>query len=140
MTAENAADKIAELSLNKKFCGIRPMIQDIVIESWSHDIKILASYPNVYCKLSGLLNEAEPDASWESIKPYVDCLFESFGSQRMMWGSDFPVLNLVSDYQKWFEMCKSYILKCHPEGYREVFGRAAARFYQLECRSTDKLT
>lgn len=193
MLAHDAPDTIAQFAAVDKFCGIRPMIQDIsdvdwmlkkelvpsfsaleqlnltfdalvhpkhllnliklgdrhpdlkivvdhgakpqiksgAFASWANDVKQVSTHPGIYCKLSGLLTEAGPQASWESLQPYVEHLFSCFGYHRMMWGSDFPVLNLASDYHVWFEMCKNYIKPFGNEAYDCVFGKVAAEFYNV---------
>lgn len=110
--------------------GAKPTIRDKVFKPWASDIKILSRYPNVYCKLSGLLTEASSNTTLEDLKPYMDHLIQCF-DQRLMWGSDFPVLNLVSDYKSWFDLTYHYVKQCHPALEQSIFGEAAMRFYRL---------
>lgn len=91
-----------------------------------HDAMVpLAQRPNVFCKLSGLLTEcvgAPPDAA----KDYVSAILDLFGPERVMWGSDWPVLELVSTYTAWLDLAQAWV----PAAARDdVFGGTAARFY-----------
>ena len=90
----------------------------------------MAARPNVHCKLSGLLTECGP-APREAIEPYAAAIFELFGPDRVMWGSDWPVLELVSTYADWLDQARKLV----PEGARSaVFGGTAARFYGLKAK------
>lgn len=109
----------------------KPEIKDHHFEPWASQIKILSTHPNVYCKLSGLLTEAGQNTSFSELKPYLDHLFHCFGSKRIMWGSDFPVLNLVSDYKTWYQSTSEYVNRISPEAYKHVFGDACVEFYNL---------
>jgi L-fuconolactonase len=78
------------------------------------DIAAVAAHPSVVCKMSGMATEASPDWTASHLKPYVDHLLEVFGPGRILWGSDWPVLNLAGDYSRWigrpircFEICES---------------------------------
>jgi len=95
--------------------------------NWYAAISPLASLPNVYCKLSGLLTECE-DRSRSAIDAYVDALLEMFGSDRLMWGSDWPVLESAATYHEWVEIALGLV----PEAARAtVFGDTALTFYGL---------
>lgn len=109
--------------------GAKPPIKQGLFEPWATQIQQLAAFPKVYCKLSGLLTEAGMDWTWEQLKPYIDHLFSCFGYRRIMWGSDFPVLNLVSHYHKWHELCLRYVNKLPPAVHSAVFGEVAAEIY-----------
>lgn len=111
--------------------GAKPSIKNNMLEPWLTDIRTLAESPNVYCKFSGLLTEAGENGSWEKIQPYVDHLFSCFGAERMMWGSDFPVINLVSDYREWFLLSQNYLQQLGPEIYQAALGGNAAKFYRV---------
>lgn len=96
---------------------------------WRAAIAPLAERPNVWCKFSGLLTEAPPGLrSTEAIAPYADALIDLFGPDRLMWGSDWPVLNLAGDYAGWLAMALELI----PEPARcAVFETSARAFYGL---------
>jgi len=109
--------------------GAKPHIKDNIFEPWAAEIRMLANHPQVYCKLSGLVTEAGQEWSWEKMLPFVEHLFKCFGYQRIMWGSDYPVLNLVSHYQEWHELCRQYVKKLGSLVEEAVFGANAAEFY-----------
>lgn len=108
--------------------GAKPLIKDNILEPWATHMKILAEFPQVYCKLSGLFNEAGPNWTRSGIIPYMDHLFSCFGFERMMWGSDYPVVNLVSHYHEWYKFCFEYVSHLS-ESFMPVFGKVAMKFY-----------
>lgn len=71
---------------------------------WWGSVAKLAALPNVFCKLSGLLTEAGGRCSTDALRPYVEHLLGTFGPDRLLWGSDWPVLNLAGDYAGWLRM------------------------------------
>ena len=77
-------------------------------EDWAQNIAAIAAHPNTFCKLSGLLTEAPAGAGLEDLKPYLDHVLGVFGPDRVLFGSDWPVLNLVSDYDQWVGMMRQY--------------------------------
>jgi L-fuconolactonase len=96
-------------------------------ERWRDAIAPLADAPNVYCKLSGLLTECGT-ARPEAITPYVYTILRLFGPERVMWGSDWPVIEQVSTYGDWLDLARWLV----PEAdHAAVFGGTAARFYGL---------
>ncbi len=101
---------------------------------WRAYIAALAALPNVHCKLSGLLTEAGPHADIAALAPWVDHLFAVFCHDRLMWGSDWPVVNLASDYDAWFAMATA-LCEAQPgvdaAALAGVFGGNAGRFYHL---------
>ena len=111
--------------------GAKPFIAKGVLEPWAADMSALALRPNVFCKLSGLATEAGGVWSAETLSPYVRHLLACFGPDRLMFGSDWPVLELAGSYSDWVSAAES--LTAHlPEAARAaVFGGTAARFYGL---------
>jgi L-fuconolactonase len=105
--------------------------------SWRRHLASLAAQPQVSCKLSGLLGEAPPAASRsvaegvDSLRPVWDALLQWFGPERLMWGSDWPVLTLVADYARWVEVCDSLIGELPPADQARVWQGNAQRFYGL---------
>jgi len=91
----------------------------------------------VSCKLSGLLGEAPPAASRsvaegvDALRPVWDALLQWFGPERLMWGSDWPVLTLVADYARWVAVCDSLIGELSPPDQARVWQGNAQRFYGL---------
>jgi L-fuconolactonase len=110
----------------------KPLIADGEMEPWSARLEELAKRPNVYCKLSGMVTEADWTA-WkpEDLKPYVDRVLKFFGEDRVMFGSDWPVCLLASDYETVKATLES--LLGNPEGstYTKIFGGNATAFYRL---------
>jgi L-fuconolactonase len=112
--------------------GAKPLIAQGVMAPWRDDIARLAALPQVCCKLSGLVTEAGPDWDIERLRPYVDHLVASFGPQRLIWGSDWPVLNLASDYAGWIAASLSLLDGLDEAERQAVMGLNARRFYRIE--------
>jgi L-fuconolactonase len=97
---------------------------------WYDAIAPLAERANVSCKLSGLLTECPPDRRQpEVLAPYVDALLDLFGPDRLMWGSDWPVLNLAGEFGEWLGMARMLVGEA---AHRAVFEQTALRFYGLK--------
>jgi L-fuconolactonase len=111
--------------------GAKPLIAQGVMAPWRADIARLAALPQVHCKLSGLVTEAGADWDVGRLRPYVDHLVASFGAQRLIWGSDWPVLNLASDYAGWIAASKALLDGLDEADRAAVFGLNARRFYRL---------
>ncbi|WP_397459172.1 amidohydrolase [Pseudomonas asplenii] len=114
----------------------KPDIANREIESWLPCMQELAALSNVHCKLSGLLTEAAPGDGLKALRPYMDHVLETFGTHRVIWGSDWPVVNLVSAYTQWWHMCQSYLHDHEVPAVREnaaaVMGMNASRFYRID--------
>jgi L-fuconolactonase len=110
----------------------KPDIKDGRILKWSKGIKKLAKMPNVYCKISGLVTEAHWQY-WhpEDLLPYLDIVFEYFGPQRCMYGSDWPVSTLAATYQEWFEFLVNYLSKFSADIQQAVLAGNCRDFYNL---------
>jgi L-fucono-1,5-lactonase len=91
----------------------------------------IARDPRVHCKMSGLATEAAPDWHQRDLKPYVDLLLESFGPARLMWGSDWPVVNLAGGYERWREASLNYLARLNEAEQGAILGDTAERFYGL---------
>jgi L-fucono-1,5-lactonase len=90
----------------------KPRIKDHVYSPWASNIAELARRENVYCKLSGMVTEANLEAWTESdLRPYFDQVLNVFGPRRLMFGSDWPVILLASDYKRWAGIVRSWIMK-----------------------------
>jgi L-fuconolactonase len=112
--------------------GAKPLIADAVLEPWRSDIARLAALPQVCCKLSGLVTEAGPGWDALRLRPYVAHLLACFGPQRLIWGSDWPVLNLASDYAGWLAACASLLDHLDAPARHAIFGLNARRFYRID--------
>ncbi len=110
----------------------KPAIGDAALFSqWRDGVRALASRQNVACKLSGLLTEAPSAAGLELIEPYFKVLLEAFGEDRLIWGSDWPVLLAASPYAEWSLMCDR-LLEPYGTGIAaKVRGANAVRIYNL---------
>ncbi len=111
----------------------KPDIAGGEFDAWARDIERLAQQRNVYCKLSGLWTEAGADHSVKRIRPYVRHLLGCFGSARLMWGSDWPVLELAGRYTDWLKQCEEELLAQQSQAASaDILGGNGCRFYALE--------
>ncbi|RYG05290.1 MAG: amidohydrolase [Chitinophagaceae bacterium] len=129
-----AIDFVAEFP-DQKFvidhCA-KPAIKDNNIETWSQDIKTIAQFANVHCKLSGLFTESNWKTwSPKDFYPYLDVVFEAFGTDRLMFGSDWPVMLLSGIYVQWKSLIEKYMESFNDEDKEKVFGLNAEQFYNL---------
>lgn len=110
----------------------KPRIRDGEIDTWSRGIAALARGKNVYCKLSGMVTEADW-SRWTSddLRPYIDVIFDWFPPERIMFGSDWPVCTLAAPYERVGAIVTSYIERLPPSGQGAVMGETASRFYGL---------
>lgn len=109
----------------------KPDLESTDLSEWKADMSEVAKNKNVYCKVSGLLTEAPADSSFETFRPVLDHLFESFGAARLMWGSDWPVLNLAGTYDTWIQSCEAYFSQLAPQDRARVWAGSAQEFYGL---------
>lgn len=114
----------------------KPFIATGETHPWLGDMAALAVLPQVHCKLSGLLTEAGERRDEAALQPYVQTLWSLFGAQRLLWGSDWPVLNLASDYAGWWrlahELAGQLRPRPQPDELHALFGGNAARLYHLD--------
>ncbi|WP_299150151.1 amidohydrolase family protein [uncultured Tateyamaria sp.] len=101
-------------------------------ETWRGNMARLAALPNLMCKLSGLANEAGPGWSAATLQPIVDHVVKHFGPERIMWGSDWPVLNLAGDYAQWCAVSDQLVADLSDQDKANIYGATATRFYGLE--------
>ncbi len=111
-------------------CG-KPDIAGGQSDEWMASIDTLANLPNVFCKLSGLLNCAAPGADASVIRPWSDHVLERFGSHRVMWASDWPPLDLVAHYARWSAVSDDLLAALEPDQRKRILGATAASFYRL---------
>ncbi|MGA7776546.1 MAG: amidohydrolase family protein [Paraburkholderia sp.] len=113
--------------------GAKPPIRDgsAGLQEWADGITRLARLPHVHCKLSGLATEAAPGWTEATLRPYVDHLLQSFGPARLMWGSDWPVLNLNGDYLLWHSVTNTLLAALSDQEREAIFGANATAFYRL---------
>ena len=111
----------------------KPEIAAGRFDTWRGAMAVLASFPHVRCKLSGLVTEAAPGAP-ASIEPYVDALLELFGPQRLMFGSDWPVVTTRCSYAAWWSQARDLTAHLAQADRDALFGGTAAEFYGLRDR------
>jgi L-fuconolactonase len=111
----------------------KPPIAEGATEPWRTDFQALAGHPNVACKLSGLVTEADW-TQWtvEDLRPYVDVALESFGPERLLFGSDWPVCLLASSYAGWVEATDELVGGLSAAERSAVTGANARRLYHIE--------
>lgn len=114
--------------------GAKPAIAAGELEPWRRDIAALARLPQVYCKLSGLVTEAGEAWSVDQLRPYTGHILDAFGSRRVIWGSDWPVLNLAADYGQWIAASEALLAELSSAERDDIFGLNAVRFYRLHQR------
>ena len=111
--------------------GAKPDIANGLFQPWADEIETIASHTGAYCKLSGLLTEAGDEPMYEKVHPYMQHLLDCFGAERLMWGSDWPVLELVSDYHSWNAMVKLFLNGLGENDRLRIMGGNAKNFYGL---------
>jgi len=114
----------------------KPNIATGEIDNWARDMRMLARETMAVCKLSGLATEAAPGWTVDTLRPYVEVLLDAFGADRLMWGSDWPVLNLNGGYARWLDAAEQLTAGLSTGEREAVFGRTAAIFYGIEDRGT----
>lgn len=125
-------DKAADQPYVLDHCG-KPDVKSQDLKAWAENIKTLAQNPNIYCKLSALLVEADWK-NWKEIEIFncFDVIFEHFGTNRVMYGSDWPVVLLSRPYADWFNLVAKYASKFSIQEKENLFLNAASSFYKLE--------
>ncbi len=109
----------------------KPDIQSGAFEPWARDLRRLAAETGARCKLSGLVTEAAGDWSVEDLSPWVDHLLDCFGPERLMWGSDWPVVDLAGGYARWRAAAEALLEPLAPREREAVLGANATAFYRL---------
>jgi len=106
----------------------KPDIANGSFQPWARQMARLARETPWCCKVSGLVTEARADWQVEDLRPYVDHLLSTFGPDRLMWGSDWPVVTLASNYRRWHEAAAMLL---PTDTHAAIFGGTAVRFYGL---------
>jgi L-fuconolactonase len=109
---------------------LKPVIRDQAFAPWARDMTRIARETTAFCKLSGLATEARPGWTSETLRPYAEHIIDVFGPARVMWGSDWPVLELNGTYTSWREAALSYV--ADEQERNAIFGGTAARFYRIQ--------
>src|SRR6185312_14156510 len=111
--------------------GAKPRLGDAnAMQRWAREMEKLAAMPNLACKISGLLTELTPKGSRDDVARAIGVLFDLFGAQRLVWGSDWPVLTLAGNYRDWFELARDAIAAKQESAVAAVMGGNALRLYR----------
>ena len=111
----------------------KPLIKDRIMSPWREQMREIAGHENVCCKVSGLVTEAD----WQGwgvadFTPYLDVVFEAFGTDRIMFGSDWPVCLVAASYHQVKQLIEDYVQDLSPAEKDKIFGLNAIRFYGLK--------
>ncbi len=112
-------------------CGV-PQVRDKILNPWRSLIREIAKFPNVFCKISGLIAYADPN-NWtaEDLRPYVDHAIECFGWDRVMFGSDWPVCTVSASYRQWVDVLLSFTRSAGAANQKKLFHDNAILVYRL---------
>lgn len=111
----------------------KPDIKNHVLEPWTTQLKTLAELPNVFCKVSGLITEADHEKwSRDDLKPYIEHVINCFGFDRVMFGGDWPVVTLGGEYIEWIKALEWAVCECSENEFRKLFHDNAIRIYNMK--------
>jgi len=110
----------------------KPKIKAGELEPWTTDIREMAKRPNVYCKISGMVTEADWE-KWtpETLRPYIDTVLAAFGPKRLMFGSDWPVMLVACPYAHWWQVVNTAIAGLSESERDRILGLTAVEAYKL---------
>jgi predicted TIM-barrel fold metal-dependent hydrolase len=111
-------------------CGV-PLVKDRALDPWRADIKALAAEPNVACKVSGVVAYADPNWTADDLRPFVEHVIASFGWDRVVWGSDWPVCTLTADLGRWVAATRAIIAGESLGNQAKLLHGNARRIYRL---------
>lgn len=116
----------------------KPLIRDQVVEPWASEIGTAAGNPNVWCKVSGMITEAD-HAAWtaDDLRPYIETVLGAFGPERLMYGSDWPVCTLAGSYERVIGALRQVLDGMDEPVLSRVFATSAQTFYRLEAASQE---
>ena len=111
----------------------KPKIKAGELEPWRKNILELGKRQNVYCKISGMVTEADYQTWTEAqLQPYLETVLAAFGPRRVMFGSDWPVCRVACDYKRWAELVGRFIAKFSPDEQARIMGGTAVEAYGLK--------
>lgn len=130
--AAELADRHPEQAFVLDHLG-KPRIAAGEISPWREELRELARRPNVWCKVSGMVTEADWQR-WtpEGLRPYLDAALEAFGPRRLLAGSDWPVCTLAASYSRWWQVLREWAAALSASEQEAIFARNAAEVYRLE--------
>ena len=110
----------------------KPGIKEQLLDSWQADLRKLAELPNVVCKISGMVTEADLEG-WQpaDLEPFIYVVLEAFGEERVLFGSDWPVALLASPYRRWYETLQALTARLPLSARRKLWAGNAQRFYRV---------
>ena len=109
----------------------KPKILNSEIDEWKKDMQALSGYQNVFCKFSGILTEVGENYSKTQIEPYVDFILNLFSPNKIMWGSDWPVLTMAENYSNWFDLAMDCCNNFSESEKNMIFANTAKNFYNI---------
>ena len=131
----SAAIELVQRFPNQRFVidqMAKPLIKDKLISDWEKSIRRLAECPNVWCKVSGMITEANwHEWSHEDLVPYLDVIFDAFDLDKIMFGSDYPVCLLAGSYMEVKQVLQKYLVRFSEEDQAKVWSENATKFYKL---------
>ena len=116
----------------------KPDIKNHLLDPWKEELKTLSGFQNTWCKVSGLVTEAD-HKNWakDDLKPYLDHVFECFGFDRTMYGGDWPVATQATEYPRWVKTLEWAVAGCNIEELEKLFRENAIQFYRLANGNTN---
>jgi L-fuconolactonase len=110
----------------------KPNIRERVLDPWRQQIRELADLPNVICKVSGMVTEAD-HRQWtaDDLRPYLEHVLTCFGEDRVAFGGDWPVVTEASEYRRWVETLDALTVGLSPAARRKLWSENARRFYRI---------
>lgn len=109
--------------------GAKPRIGARDLDGWRRDIAAIGAFPQASCKLSGLVTEAAAGDGLPELEPAIDALLAAFGPRRLLWGSDWPVVNLAGGYDRWREIALAALAGLDDTSRAAILGGNASRVY-----------
>lgn len=110
----------------------KPDIKDVLFDPWRDELQQLAELPNVMCKVSGVVTEADHENwTFDDIRPYLDHVFDTFSFDRLMYGGDWPVSTLATEYPVWVATLDKVLAGCSDDELRQFYRETAVSFYRL---------
>src|SRR2546423_10387342 len=110
----------------------KPGIKQQLLDPWQVDLRALAELPNVVCKISGMVTEADHEG-WQptDLEPFINVVLDAFGEERVLFGSDWPVALLASPYHRWYETLQALTARLPVSVRRKLCAENARRFYRM---------
>lgn len=124
------AQKLPEVTFVLDHCG-NPDINGIGLDPWRRDLKASAALPNVNGKVSGVVNHCDPDWTTETLRPYVEHVIDSFGWDRVIFGSDYPVVTKTGTLTRWVEALREIVSPESQDNQQKLFAANAERIYRI---------